>query len=173
MPTPRAPLALTVATMIVLSAMALPLVYLSFRTVGVGFDALPLLLSNRTVIGLVNTILLAFLVTSISALIAVPLAFITVRTDIPGRKFFSVTTALPLVIPSYVGSFVVISALGPRGSIVQNLLAPFGINQLPSIYGWPGTVIVLSLFTYPYILLTVRSSLRNLDPRIDDASRTL
>ncbi len=111
MPTPRAPLALTVATMIVLSAMALPLVYLSFRTVGVGFDALPLLLSNRTIIGLVNTILLAFLVTSISALIAVPLAFITVRTDIPGRKFFSVATALPLVIPSYVGSFVVISAL--------------------------------------------------------------
>lgn len=173
MPTPRAPLALTVATMIVLSAMALPLVYLSFRTVGVGFDALPLLLSKRTIIGLVNTILLAFLVTSISALIAVPLAFITVRTDIPGRKFFSVATALPLVIPSYVGSFVVISALGPRGSIVQNLLAPFGIEQLPSIYGWPGTVIVLSLFTYPYILLTVRSSLRNLDPRIDDASRTL
>ncbi|MEE9282526.1 MAG: ABC transporter permease subunit, partial [Nitrososphaerales archaeon] len=173
MHTPRAPLPLTIAAIVILAVMALPLVYLSIRTVGVGLDALPLLLSSRTASGLLNTTVLAFLVTSISVLIAVPLAFITVRTDIPGRRFFSVTTALPLVIPSYVGSFVVISALGPRGSIVQNWLAPFGVEQLPSIYGWSGTVMVLSLFTYPYILLIVRSSLRNLDPRIDDASRTL
>ncbi len=173
MHTPRAPLPLTTAAIIILAVMALPLVYLSIRTVGVGLDALPLLLSNRTASGLLNTTVLAFFVTSIATLIAGPLAFITVRTDIPGRRFFSVTTALPLVIPSYVGSFVVIAALGPRGSIVQNWLAPFGIEQLPSIYGWPGTVMVLSLFTYPYILLIVRSSLRNLDPRIDDASRTL
>ena len=37
------------------------------------------------------------------------------RTDLPGRRAWAVLTALPLVIPSYIGAYLFVSALGPQG----------------------------------------------------------
>lgn len=168
-----APILLIVVALIVAATTLLPLAYLTIRTVSVGEEVWGLLFHTRTIQVFFNSVLLAVVVTALSILIAVPLAFITVRTDIPGRRFWSIATALPLAIPSYVGSFVIIAALAPRGSIVQNWLAPLGIERLPSIYGWPGAVLVLTLFTFPYILLTVRASLHGLDPALEEASQSL
>ena len=79
---------------------------------------------------------------------------------------------MPLVVPSYVGAFLAVSALGPKG-LLQQLLAPIGVDRLPEIYGLPGAAITLTLLSYPYILLTVRAGLRNMDPSLDEAARTL
>ncbi|MDP6626963.1 MAG: iron ABC transporter permease [Methanopyri archaeon] len=173
LPTPRPSLFLVLAATIVASAMLFPLAYLIIRTAGVGDGTRDLLLHSRTIRVFVNSALLALAVTIASTFIAVPLAFLTERTDLPGRRFWSVGTALPLVIPSYVGSFVIIAALGPKGSILQNWLEPLGIQRLPSIYGWPGALLSLTLFSYPYILLTVRASLHALDPALEESSRCL
>jgi iron(III) transport system permease protein len=155
------------------AAMALPLAYLGMRASEIG-DRLPTLLSSSRTIGVfVNSTILALVVTLISALIAVVAAFLTVRTDLPGRRIWSVLLILPLSIPSFVGSFAMIAMFAPRGSALQNLLEPFGVETLPSIYGWPGAIITLTLFSYPYILLTVRASLRGIDPALEEAARTL
>jgi len=119
-----------------------------------------------------NTISLSAAVTLTSVAIAVPIAWLTVRTDLPLRRFFAVVTALPLAIPTYVGGYAFIGALGPRGTL-QGWLEPFGVDSLPAIYGFRGTWLVLTLFTYPYVLLTVRSSVRRLDPSLEEASRML
>lgn len=119
-----------------------------------------------------QTGLLAASVTAAAVLIAVPLAWLTVRTDLPLRRFWVVATALPLAIPTYVGGYAFIGALGPRG-ILQGWLEPLGVDSLPSFYGFWGAWAVLTLFTYPYVLLTVRSALRGLDPSLEEASRTL
>lgn len=158
---------------VVVTMALIPLAYLLWRTAGAGTGVVDILLDARTFRILMNSVLLAAIVTALSAVIAVPLAFFTVRTDLPGKRFWSIATALPLTVPSYVGSFIIISAIGPRGSIIQNLLMPLGIERLPSIYGLPGAVLAMTLFTYPYILLTVRSSLQNLDPALEEASRNL
>ena len=55
---------------------------------------------------------------------------------------------------------------------LQDLLAePFGVERLPSIYGFPGAWLVLTLFTYPLVLLTVRATLARLDPQLEEAAR--
>lgn len=164
---------LAVLSLLVVALASIPLLYLLLRITGTGSDILPFILDAKTIQILLNSVLLALTVTVFSVCIAVPLAFLTVRTDIPWKNFWSIVTALPLVIPSYVGSFIIISAIGPKGSILQNFLEPLGVERLPSIYGWPGAVLALTLFTYPYILLTVRSSLQNLDPALEEASRNL
>jgi iron(III) transport system permease protein len=153
--------------------MALPLVFLGIRASGVGEGILALLASPRTMVVFANSTLLAIIVTGISAVIAVVAAFLTVRTDLPARRLWSVLLILPLSIPSFVGSFALIATFAPRGSVVQNLLAPFGIDTLPSIYGWPGAILSLTLFSYPYIFLTARASLRGIDPALEEAARTL
>lgn len=158
---------------IVAFSMILPLAYLGIRASEAGVGALAILFSFRTLEIFANSALLALVVTALSALIAVTGAFLTARTDLPARRFWSVIFVLPLAIPSFVGSFALIATFAPRGSVVHTLLAPLGVEALPSIYGWPGAIMALTLFTYPYIFLTVRTSLRGMDPAIEEVSRSL
>ncbi|RME55758.1 MAG: iron ABC transporter permease, partial [Caldilineae bacterium] len=85
---------------------------------------------------------------------------------------WTVLAAMPLLIPSYVGGFALVAMMGPRG-MFQDLLAPFGVERLPSIYGFPGALWALTLFTYPYLYLSVRTGLLNLDPALEEAARSL
>jgi iron(III) transport system permease protein len=157
----------------VAAAALLPAVYLVLRAGDAGLDGvLETVTAGRTLELLARTSLLAVAVTAASVALAVPLAWLTVRTDLPGRRAWVVLTALPLAIPTYVGGYAFVAALGPRG-MLQGWLAPLGVQELPSIYGFPGAWLVLTLFSYPYVLLTVRAALRRLDPSLEEASRTL
>lgn len=151
----------------------LPLVYLVVRAAGVGGEkALDLLLRPRTIEIMRNSALLAFTVTLCSLIISLPLAWLTTRTDLPGRRIWSVLATLPLVFPSYIGAFALIAMLGPRG-MLQGWLEPLGIERLPSIYGFFGATWVLTSFTYPYLLLSLRAGFRRIDPTQEEAARSL
>ncbi|MEZ5101707.1 MAG: iron ABC transporter permease [Thermoleophilia bacterium] len=95
------------------------------------------------------------------------------RTDLPFRRVLGVMAGLPLVIPSYVAALVLLGAFGPRGLLQQLLSGPFGVDRIPDIYGLPGAVAALTLSTYPYVYLLASGALRNLDPAIEEASRSL
>jgi ABC-type Fe3+ transport system permease subunit len=169
----RAPVGLAAASTVIAAAMLLPLAYLLLRAAGVGLEkALAEIFSLRTLIITWNSLLLAFLVTAISLAISLPLAWLTVRSDLPGRRIWSVLLALPLVIPTYVGAYALISMMGPRG-IVQGWLAPLGVEQLPSIYGLVGATWALTIFSYPYLFLSLRAGLINMDPAQAEAARSL
>ena len=152
----------------------LPIIYLVIRALGAPVrDIYQFLFSPRTAKVITNSLGLTLGVTVISSFIAVPAAFLTVRTDLKFSRFWQIILILPLVIPSYVGAFAFIAFAGPRGSILHNWLSPLGIERLPSIYGWPGALVVLSLFTYPYLYLTVSSALQGLNPHLEEAGRSL
>jgi iron(III) transport system permease protein len=120
-----------------------------------------------------NTILLAVAVTIGATAVAVPLAWLTAATDLPGRRMWTVLVAMPLVLPSYVVAFIFISMLSPKG-VMQQLLEPLvGLERLPSFYGFPGAFLVLTLITYPLIFLTVRGAIQRLDPALEEAARNL
>lgn len=153
--------------------MLLPLVYLVMRASESDVGVLNLIFRERTAMVVRNSVLLAGAVVIAGTVIAVPLAWITTRTDIPYRRFWGVVAGLPLVIPSYVGALVMVAAFGPRGLVQGWLEGPFGVERLPSIYGFSGAWITLTLFTYPYIFMSVRAALEGLDPSLEDASLCL
>ncbi|MDP6510399.1 MAG: iron ABC transporter permease [Dehalococcoidia bacterium] len=153
--------------------MVLPMVYLVVRALGAGAEVWELLFRGRTLAILARSVVLAAVVTGASTVIAVVLAWLTVRTDLPLRRWWAVLTILPLVIPSYVGAFLIIVGLGPRGMLQQFLEGPLGIERLPEIYGFPGAMLILTLLSYPYVLLTVRAALWRLDPALEEASLSL
>lgn len=158
---------------IVAAAMALPLFYLLLRASSAGWNnALALLVRPQTLEIVSNSLMLAALVTTICLLISLPLAWLTVATDLPGQRWWSVLCALPLVFPSYVGSYSLVAMMGPRG-MVQSWLEPLGVERLPSIYGLFGATWALTIFTYPYLFLSIRAGLRNLDPSLEEAARGL
>ena len=154
-------------------ALLLPTCYLLMRAFGAGAAAWENLLRLSTFATLLRTLGLALSVTVLSALIAVPLAWLTVRTDVPLRRLWATLTPLPLVMPSYVGAYLLASALGPRGMLQGVLENAFGIERLPSLYGFPGALITLTLLSYPYLLLSVRATLLRTDPALEEASRSL
>jgi len=150
----------------------LPLVYLFVRTLQIGPGIARIL--GRARIWQVggNSVALTLAVTASAVCVGTSLAWLTTRTDLRGRRFWSAVTSLPLVLPSYVGAFALIAALGPNG-MLQAVLAPLGVERLPSIYGFPGAWLALTLFTYPYVQLSVRAGLRGLDPGQEEAARSL
>jgi iron(III) transport system permease protein len=152
----------------------LPLVWMVLAGVGVVRDGAvtDILLRSRTLGIVVNSLVLTGAVTGASILLGVPLAYLTTRTDLPFRRFFTVALAMPLVVPSYIGAFAFASAFAPRGE-VQSLLAPLGVESIPGIYGLYGTVLVITLYTYPYVFITSRAALKSMDTRLVEAARTL
>ncbi len=170
---PGIPIVVFIPAVAVAAAVLLPLAYLTVRAVGAGDDAVELLLRQRTLWTVLRTLALAVTVTGATVVVAVPLAWLTVRTDLPFRRVWSVVTVLPLVIPSYVGALVIVSALGPRGLLQQALEVALGIERLPSLYGFPGAAVALTLFTYPYMLLSLRAAMWGLDPALEETSRSL
>ena len=170
---PRPPAILWAPALVVAAAMALPLAYLIIRTLGVGSELGDLLFRVRTLQIILRSALLVAAVTAASAIISTPLAWLTVRTDLPLGRLWTILTSLPLVIPSYIGAFLVVAALGPKGMLQGGLETIFGINRLPDIYGFPGAMLTLTLLSYPYILLPLRAALTRMDPSLEEASRSL
>lgn len=164
---------LILAGLLVGGLMLLAPAYLLVRTIGAGQAAVDILLKPSTLQTLGRTIWLAGSVTFASAVLAVPLAWLTTCTDLPGRKAWAIAVALPLVLPSYVAAYLLASTLGPRG-LVQQFIEPLtGITRLPDIYGFTGAFLVLTLMSYPYTFLTVRAAFKRLDPALVEAARSL
>jgi iron(III) transport system permease protein len=152
-------------------AVLLPLLYLVIRALDARQGLLAEVFNNRNLQVMANSLGLATAVVIGASLIGIPLAWLTVRTDLPLARLWALLAALPLVVPSYIGAYLMVSALGPRGLIQSGLEVLFGIERIPSIYGFPGAALVLILLTYPYIFLSVRSALSGLDPRVEEAAQ--
>jgi iron(III) transport system permease protein len=167
------PLGLTLVSGAIAAAMVFPLLWLFFEATTVDLTrARELTFRPETLDILTNSLLLMGLVTGFSILLGVPLAYLTVRTNLPFRRFWTVAVALPLVVPSYVGAFAFVSAFGPSGEF-EALFAPLGINSVPEVYGLPGATLTITLYTYPYVYLTTRAALISLDDQLVEVARTL
>ncbi|MEX0826072.1 MAG: iron ABC transporter permease [Acidimicrobiia bacterium] len=133
-----------------------------------GATAARVVVSSNTARLIWNTSLLIILVVVTTAVVGVAAAWLTERTDLPGRRIWRVLVALPLVIPSYVVALALLSATGPRGLLAETL----GIT-VPSLVGLPGAWLALTLATYPFVYLTTATALRRMDPAHEEAARGL
>ena len=165
----RPPLPLLLTGLVAGAGASLPAIYLVIVVAGDPGAAWEAVASSRTVATVLRTAGLTAAVAVTAVAVGVPLAWLVTRTDLPGRRAWATLTALPLVIPSYIGAYLLVSVLGPAG-LARDLL---GVDRLPAIYGFFGAWLALSLFTYPLVLLSVRAALARLDPQIEDAARTM
>lgn len=133
----------------------LPVAYLVVRAAEAGWPAVTeILVRDRTVTLVVRSVALAAAVTATALVIGLPLAWLTTRTDLPGRRGWGVVAALPLAVPSFVAAYAWVSVL-------------------PQVSGFLGTWLVLSFSTYPYVYLPVAAALRGTDPALEEVARSL
>ena len=103
-----------------------------------------------------------------TTLIAFPLAWLTTRTDLRGRGLLTLLGVLPLAVPGYVMAYVLLATTGSYGTLAQTL----GV-VLPRLGGFDGALIALTLVTYPYLFLNLRTALLGIDPAVAESAQAL
>ncbi len=109
-----------------------------------------------------------------SLLIALPLAYLVSRTDLPGKGFFRTCTVLTFAAPSFIAALGWILLLGRNGLINTTLMSVFSLDEPPfDIFTPWGIIFVLSMFLYPLVFLPVAAALNNIDPALEQAASSL
>jgi iron(III) transport system permease protein len=168
----RAPRLLVGAAMLVALAGVVPVAYLALRALSADGEARALTPARVTLELAWDTAVLALGVVAATLCVGVSLAWLVIRTDLPGRRVWGLVASLPLVIPSFVAALALLGAFAPRG-LVQEALQPLGVDRLPDVTGYWGSLVALTLSTYPYVYLLAASGLRNADPTAEEAARSL
>jgi len=119
-----------------------------------------------------RTIQLSFLVSISTAALGTGLAWLTTRTDLPGRRIWRIALVLPLVLPSFVGAAAFISGLAP-GGLLHDTLDSIGISPPDRFRGLGAAWLVLTAFTYPYVYLPVAARLLGLRSHLEESGRLL
>src|SRR5438552_1958007 len=105
--------------------------------------------------------------TVITVAVALVLAYAVTRTDIPGKRFVSLMSLLPLISPPFLVSLAFILLFGRNGVITQALHLDW------SIYGFTG-IVVSQVFTFlPQAYILLANVLGNIDVSLEEAAENL
>ena len=151
----RRPAGLITASSVIAALLAVPLAFLLIEAHRAGWSAVSAQIFRPLSATLLwNTVRLTVVVTVACAVLGTAAAWLTERTDLPGRRIWAVLLVVPLAIPDFVVSF--------------------GWNSLFAwVQGFHGAVLVMTLAVYPLVYLPVAASLRSADPGQEEVARSL
>ena len=118
----------------------------------------------------------SFLVTTCTTVLAIligaPLAYMTTAFKIKGKGLIDVLVIISMLSPPFIGAYSWILLGGRSGVITKFMANVFGI-EMPSIYGFGGIVLVLTLKLFPYIYLYTTGALKKVDASLSEAAESL
>ena len=120
----------------------------------------------------INSLYVAVMSALFAALIAVPLAYFTVRFDFRGALLIQTLGVLPLIMPPFVGAVALQLIFGRSGTLNLLLNDAFGFT-LPIMEGLNGVIFVEAIHYFPFILMNLTVALRNIDGAMEEAAMNL
>jgi iron(III) transport system permease protein len=147
-----------------------------FTDEGFSLTFFKLMLSSPNYVAiLANSINLGLIVTLLTTLLSLPLAFLLVRYDFPGKGLLNGLILIPMVLPPFVGAIGMRQLLARFGSI-NLLLLQMGVVDQPIDWlgsGFWGVVILEVLHLYPIMYLNLAAALANVDPSLEEAAKNM
>ncbi len=144
----------SIAAVIALLAL-LPLGFVLWATVETGpATAYGLVFRPRVGELLLNTVFLIAFTVPICSVLAVGLAFLTERSDMPGRRFWAWLCITPLAVPAFVHSYA-------------------WIGLWPGLHGLQAGVAIAVVAYFPFLYLPISAAFRLLDPALEDQAASL
>jgi iron(III) transport system permease protein len=142
-------------SVLVAAVLAAPLLFLLLQARDAGWSTVWQLIWRPLTWTLMwNTIRLTVVVTLLCAVIGTLAAWFVECTDLPLRRVWAVLVVIPFAIPDFV--------------------IAFGWSSLsPSVQGFRGAVLIMTLAVYPLVYLPVAASFRSADPAQEEAARSL
>ncbi len=153
----------------------LPVAYMFFATFEsdseIGFDAYKkVLFQARQWTLLWQTAVVALSAVALSLLFGVPFAYLTVKSDLPLRRFFGSIYFIPLIVPPYMIVFSwdrILSERFPLGPWLKEMFELKG--ALIGAFPLTAASIFLFLSYFPLVILLTRSALSTQDPSFEEA----
>ncbi len=101
--------------------------------------------------------------------VAFALAWVLARLRFPGKILLDALVHLPLVLPPVVVGWLLLMAFAPEGP-AGRVLEALGVSVL---FRWTGAAIAAGVMALPLMVRAMRLSLEAVDPRLEQAARTL
>ncbi len=119
-----------------------------------------------------NSLYVAGVSVVIATVIALPLAYFTSRFNFSGSVIIQTLSFVPLIMPPFIGAVAMQLLFGANGSVNLLLREHFGIT-IPFMEGLNGVIFVQSIHYFPFILINLSASLRNIDRSMEEAAQML
>ncbi len=175
----------TLARVLVLVVGALtiaPVAMLAFGSVSEGLDAFGAFTLAKYAAAYTDPALLAVLwntlvfvlgSTLLATLLALVLAYLNTRTDIPFKVIFGVLAIVPMMIPHLLFSVAWALLLNPSNGLVNRALVDLLGLQGPllNIYSLPGMIFVEGLLNMPIAYLIIAPAMASFDVSLEESSR--
>jgi iron(III) transport system permease protein len=119
-----------------------------------------------------NSLYVAGMSVVFASLIAIPLAYFTVRFQFRGALLIQTLGILPLIMPPFVGAVAMQLLFGRSGSVNLILNDAFGVS-IPIMDGLNGVIFVEALHYFPFILMNLVVALSNVDSAMEESAQNL
>ena len=121
---------------------------------------------------LLNSMSVTACVTVLAILIGAPMAYLTSAFQIRGKRLVDVLIIVSMLSPPFIGAYSWILLGGRSGVVTTFLTEQLGIS-VPTIYGFTGILLVLTLKLYPFVYLYVSGALKSIDVSLSEAAESL
>jgi iron(III) transport system permease protein len=119
-----------------------------------------------------NSLYVAAMSVVLASLFALPLAYYTTRFEFRGAAIVQTLGVIPLIMPPFAGAVAMQLLFGRNGTVNLLLGDWLGIN-VPFMEGLNGVIFVQSIHYFPFILINLSASLRNIDRSMEEAAQNL
>ena len=122
-----------------------------------------------------NTLVMAFWVGLGSLALGAPLAWLTARTDVPGRGLVRALVLASFVTPPFLGAFAWVMLAGPNAGAVNSLWRSLtgAEDALVNIFSMPGLIFVVAIYTFPYVYVMISNTLELIASDLEEAGSIL
>ncbi|MBB5346857.1 iron ABC transporter permease [Desulfoprunum benzoelyticum] len=120
-----------------------------------------------------NTVIFVGGAATTATALALFLAYLNIRTDIPFKFIFGIISIIPMMIPHLLFSVSWVLLLNPSNGILNLILQQaFSLHHAPfNIYSLPGMVLVEGLLDLPIAYLIIAPAMASFDASLEESSR--
>jgi iron(III) transport system permease protein len=122
-----------------------------------------------------NTVILAFWVGIFSLAIGAPMAWLTARTDLPGKRAVRALMLASFVTPPFLGAFAWVMLAGPNAGVLNKLYRGLTGAEGPliDIFTMSGLIFAVTLYTFPYVFIMIANTLELIASDLEEAASIL
>jgi iron(III) transport system permease protein len=122
-----------------------------------------------------NTVVLAFWSGIVALAIGAPMAWLSARTDLPGRRVIQSLIMASFVTPPFLGAFAWVMLAGPNAGYLNQLYRSLTGAERPllNIFSMPGLIFVVAIYTFPYVYIMIANTLGLIASDLEDAAAIL
>lgn len=119
-----------------------------------------------------NSMYVSVMTVFVASMFALPLAYLTTRFDFRGGSAVQALGFIPLIMPPFAGAVSMQLLFGRNGTFNLLLDDWFGF-KIPFMEGLNGVIFTQAVHYFPFILINVTASLRNIDQSMEEAAQNL